>query len=82
VFMPSADDGWIADTIGSWWGTGAARGLAVMFTLAGLVGVVVTVLALGSRAYRRLVKTVDEAVSGDGSEDDASELPSLVPQAA
>ena len=75
VFMPSADDGWIADTIGSWWGTGAARGLAVMFTLAGLVGVVVTVLALGSRAYRRLAKTVDEAVSSDGNEDDAPEAP-------
>jgi DHA3 family multidrug efflux protein-like MFS transporter len=82
VFMPSADDGWIADTIGSWWGTGAARGLAVMFTLAGLVGVVVTVVALGSRAYRRLAKTVDEAVSSDGREDDAPEAPCLVPQAA
>ena len=50
-----------------------------MFTLAGLVGVVVTVFALGSRTYRRLAKTVDEAVSSDGKEDDGAEAPCLVP---
>ena len=82
VFMPSATDGWIAETIGSWWGTGAARGLAVMFTLAGLVGVVVTVLALGSRAYRRLSKTDVEASVSDGGDDGATESVGLVPQAA
>ncbi len=81
VFMPAATDGWIADTIGSWWGTGAARGLAVMFTLAGLIGVVVTVIALGSRSYRRLSGTVDEVASrADGEA--TPEAPCLVPQAA
>jgi hypothetical protein len=53
-----------------------------MFTLAGLVGVVVTVVALGSRSSRRLAKTVDEAVSSDGAEDEAPEAGVLVPQAA
>jgi DHA3 family multidrug efflux protein-like MFS transporter len=40
--------------IGSWFGTGPDRGLALMFTLAGLIGVVVTVAARTSRSYARL----------------------------
>jgi DHA3 family multidrug efflux protein-like MFS transporter len=54
VFMPFMTDGGGADAIGSWFGTGPERGLALMFTLAGVLGVVVTVLARTSRAYRRL----------------------------
>jgi hypothetical protein len=34
--------------------------MALMFTLAGMIGVVVTVLALASRSYRRL-SAVDAA---------------------
>jgi DHA3 family multidrug efflux protein-like MFS transporter len=55
VFIPLMTDGRGADLIGDWYGTGAARGLAVMFSLAGVVGVLVTAAALGSRSYRRLV---------------------------
>ena len=40
--------------IGGWFGTGPERGLALMFTLAGLIGVVVTILARLSRSYRQL----------------------------
>jgi MFS transporter, DHA3 family, multidrug efflux protein len=54
TFMPSMTDGWGADTIGSWFGTGPERGLALMFVLAGLVGIVVTILARVSRSYRLL----------------------------
>jgi DHA3 family multidrug efflux protein-like MFS transporter len=54
TFMPSMTDGWGADAIGSWFGTGPERGLALMFVLAGLVGIVVTVLARASRSYRML----------------------------
>jgi DHA3 family multidrug efflux protein-like MFS transporter len=54
VFMPFMTDGRGADLIGDWFGTGPERGIALMFTLAGLVGVVVTALARGSRSYRRL----------------------------
>ena len=54
VFMPLMTDGRGADWIGEWFGTGPERGLALMFTLAGLIGVVVTALALASRSYRRL----------------------------
>jgi DHA3 family multidrug efflux protein-like MFS transporter len=54
VFMPLMTDGAGADAIGSWYGTGPERGLALMFTIAGVIGVVVTAVALVSRSYRRL----------------------------
>lgn len=43
-----------AEAIGSWFGVGPARGIALLFSLAGLVGVVITLAAWGSRSYRRL----------------------------
>ena len=54
VFMPLMTDGAGADAIGDWFGTGPDRGIGLMFTLAGLTGIVVTVLAWRSRSYRRL----------------------------
>ena len=59
VFMPTMTDGVGADLIGSWFGTGPERGLALLFTLAGLVGVAVTLIARTSRSFRRLDATVD-----------------------
>ncbi|HEY8544386.1 MAG TPA: MFS transporter, partial [Acidimicrobiales bacterium] len=50
VFMPFMTDGRGADLIGSWFGTGPERGIALMFTIAGVIGVVVTVAALRSRS--------------------------------
>ena len=57
VFMPLMTDGRGADWIGGWYGTGPDRGIALMFTLAGLVGVAVTAVAWRSRSYRRLAAT-------------------------
>src|SRR3546814_17885654 len=54
VFMPLMTDGFGADWIGSWFGTGSERGIAAVFTPAGVIGVIVTLLALGSRTYRKL----------------------------
>jgi DHA3 family multidrug efflux protein-like MFS transporter len=54
IFIPLMTDGWGADRIGSWWGVGPERGLAVMFTLAGIIGVIVTLLFRSSRSYRAL----------------------------
>ena len=55
VFMPLVSDGGLgAELIGGWYGTGPGRGIALMFTLSGLLGIVVTTAAWTSRSYRRL----------------------------
>jgi DHA3 family multidrug efflux protein-like MFS transporter len=54
VVMPFMTDGRGVEAIGDWFGTGPERGLALMFTLAGLVGVAITIAAWMSRSYRRL----------------------------
>ena len=63
VFMPFMTGGRGADWIGGWFGTGPDRGLALMFTLAGLVGVVVTLAARASKSYARLA---GEPIAGAG----------------
>lgn len=54
VFMPFMTDGRGVDLIGDWFGTGPERGIALVFTVAGLVGIVVTLGARASRSYRSL----------------------------
>ncbi|GAA4258522.1 MFS transporter [Dactylosporangium darangshiense] len=54
VFIPFMTDGLGARAIGGWFGTGADRGIALVFVLTGVVGVFATALALRSRPYRRL----------------------------
>ena len=61
VFIPLMTGGRGADWIGGWFGTGPERGLALMFTLAGLIGVVVTAFARLSRSYRNLSAAVTSA---------------------
>jgi DHA3 family multidrug efflux protein-like MFS transporter len=61
VFIPAMTDGAAADAIGSWFGTGAARGMALVFVLTGVVGLAATSLALASRPYRRLSAAVEAA---------------------
>ena len=62
VFMPYMTDGAGTDWIGDWFGTGPDRGIALMFTIAGILGVAATVRAWTSGSYRRLVSatTLDE----------------------
>ncbi|HLQ20506.1 MAG TPA: MFS transporter [Tabrizicola sp.] len=54
VVIPFMTDGAGARSIGSWFGTGPDRGIALVFTVAGLVGVLVAVLALRSRSFHLL----------------------------
>jgi DHA3 family multidrug efflux protein-like MFS transporter len=54
VVIPFMTDGAGARTIGGWFGTGADRGLALVFVLTGVLGLIATLAALGSRPYRRL----------------------------
>jgi DHA3 family multidrug efflux protein-like MFS transporter len=52
--IPFMTDGSGADTIGGWFGTGPERGMALIFIVAGVIGLAVTIIALNSRAYRNL----------------------------
>lgn len=54
VFIPFMTDGAGAQTIGSWFGTGPARGIALVFTLIGVIGLAVTLLATRSLFYKQL----------------------------
>jgi DHA3 family multidrug efflux protein-like MFS transporter len=58
VFIPLMTDGRGADWIGGWFGTGPERGLALMFTLAGLIGVAVTAATRASASYKNLSAAV------------------------
>lgn len=53
-FIPLMTTGTGADAIGDWYGTGPERGMAIVFTIAGLIGVLVTIWAFNSRYYRQL----------------------------
>jgi DHA3 family multidrug efflux protein-like MFS transporter len=54
VFIPFMTTGAGVDTIGAWFGTGVDRGIALLFIVAGWIGLVVTLLAMRSNAYRVL----------------------------
>lgn len=54
MFIPFMTTGAGADTIGSWFGVGAERGIALTFTIVGIIGLIVTVLAMKSKYYRQL----------------------------
>jgi DHA3 family multidrug efflux protein-like MFS transporter len=54
VFIPFMTDGAGADWIGGWFGTGPARGIALVFVIIGVLGVLLTVFALNSTYYRQL----------------------------
>lgn len=43
-----------AQAIGDWFGTGQARGIALVFCLSGLLGVIATIVAMNSAYYRQL----------------------------
>jgi DHA3 family multidrug efflux protein-like MFS transporter len=54
IVIPFMTDGSGAETLGPWFGTGADRGLALIFVVTGILGLLATLLALRSRSYRRL----------------------------
>jgi len=66
-FIPFMTDGAGARAIGGWFGTGADRGLALVFVLTGIIGLAATTVALRSRPYRRLSGRYAEAPSPAGT---------------
>ncbi len=54
IFIPFMTTGAGVSLIGSWFGTGADRGMALVFILAGLLGLIVTIFAWHSRSFKIL----------------------------
>ena len=54
VVIPFMTTGQGAQATGGWFGTGPARGMALVFTVAGMLGVLATVIAFRSKYSRQL----------------------------
>jgi DHA3 family multidrug efflux protein-like MFS transporter len=54
IFIPFMTTGAGVDLIGTWFGIGTDRGIALLFTVTGLIGLIVTLMAMRSPSYRRL----------------------------
>ena len=68
AFIPFMTDGLGAETIGSWFGTGADRGIALVFVLTGVIGLIVAVLSLRSRFYHQLSNRYAQAPEPEPAE--------------
>jgi MFS transporter, DHA3 family, multidrug efflux protein len=58
VFIPFMTTGAGVDLIGDWYGTGVGRGIGLVFTTAGLIGLIVTIFAKRSRATKMLTERI------------------------
>jgi DHA3 family multidrug efflux protein-like MFS transporter len=56
IFIPFMTTGAGVQLIGGWFGTGSDRGIALVFTLTGIIGLIVTILAMHSKPYKLLSK--------------------------
>jgi DHA3 family multidrug efflux protein-like MFS transporter len=54
VVIPYMSTGGGVNGIGRWFGTGPVRGMALIFIVAGIIGLAVTLLAMASRSYHTL----------------------------
>jgi DHA3 family multidrug efflux protein-like MFS transporter len=58
IFIPFMTTGAGVQLIGGWFGTGEARGIALVFTITGIIGLIVTLLAMSTKYYRDLSQRV------------------------
>lgn len=54
IFIPFMTTGAGVDILGNWFGTGTDRGIALLFTVTGTIGLIVTLIAMRSRSYQKL----------------------------
>jgi MFS transporter, DHA3 family, multidrug efflux protein len=77
IFIPFMTTGAGVELIGGWFGVGEPRGMALLFTIAGFAGVVVTLVAMQSNVYRRLGSAYMKARHSEADAD--AEQPQLQP---
>lgn len=65
VFIPFMTTGAGVGLIGGWFGTGSDRGLALVFIITAVIGLVVTLCALGTKYYRELSTRYQESHEAD-----------------
>jgi DHA3 family multidrug efflux protein-like MFS transporter len=65
IFIPFMTTGAGVDLLGEWFGTGTDRGIALLFTIAGLIGLIVTLVAMRSHAYKTLSKNYQTHEMGE-----------------
>ncbi|HNS60179.1 MAG TPA: MFS transporter [Anaerolineales bacterium] len=53
-FIPFMTTGAGVGLIGSWFGTGPARGIALVFTVTGIIGLILTVIAMNTKYFKLL----------------------------
>jgi DHA3 family multidrug efflux protein-like MFS transporter len=56
IFIPFMTTGQGVELIGSWFGTGTGRGIALVFIMTGIIGLIVTLFAMRTAAYKLLSK--------------------------
>jgi MFS transporter, DHA3 family, multidrug efflux protein len=75
IFIPFMTTGSGVDLLGWWFGSGPDRGLALLFTAAGLVGLMVTLIAMRSNSYRLLDRLYRDSEVDESALTQAHELP-------
>ena len=53
-FIPFMTTGAGVNLIGGWFGTGADRGIALVFTVTGIIGLILTIIAMNTKYYKLL----------------------------
>jgi DHA3 family multidrug efflux protein-like MFS transporter len=79
IFIPFMTSGAGVNLLGSWFGTGTDRGLALLFTIAGLIGLTVTLLAMRSNSYRLLSVNYQGAELNNALSDVAAQPGAVLP---
>ena len=56
IFIPFMTTGAGVELIGGWFGVGTGRGIALVFTITGIIGLIVTLFAMRSKQYKLLAE--------------------------
>lgn len=60
IFIPFMTTGAGVELLGAWFGTGTDRGLALLFTVAGLMGLAITIISMRTYSYKTLSKSFQQ----------------------